>query len=123
MYDNDNIFAQIIEGKISCKKVYEDENILAFHDIYPSAPVHVLVIPKALAYTSFSDFVSKSETKKIADFFQKIGEIAKILNLNENGYRLITNHGRDAVQTVKHFHVHILGGENLGPLLINDQQI
>lgn len=111
-YDSNNIFAKIIRGEIPASKVYEDEKILAFHDISRSAPVHVLVIPKG-EYISFADFSSKAPAQEIVDFFRKLGEIATSLGLDESGYRLVANHGSDASQTVPHFHVHILGGNKL----------
>lgn len=111
-YDSNNIFAKIIRGEIPASKVYEDEKILAFHDISRSAPVHVLVVPKG-EYISFADFSSKAPAQEIVDFFRKLGEIAASFGLDDSGYRLVANHGSDASQTVPHFHVHILGGNKL----------
>ena len=119
-YDNNNIFAKIISGEIPCDKVYEDEYVLAFNDITPAAPVHILVIPKIQAI-SFDDFVTNS-SDFITNFFLSVKQVAKQAKLNETGYRLITNHGKDGCQTVPHFHVHILGGEVIGPLRENDSK-
>lgn len=118
-YDKNNIFAQIIAKKIPSKKVYEDDDVYAFHDIAAAAPVHVLVVPKG-EYVSFDDFVSKANIDIVAKFFIKVQKIAEELGLQENGYRIITNHGIHASQSVPHFHVHILGGRALGPLLHGD---
>ncbi len=115
-YDNDNIFAKIIRGDIPCKKVYEDEFAFAFHDIAPSAPVHVLVVPKG-KYRSFNDFSTTAPAAFIQGFFRAVQHIAAELGVDKTGYRLITNHGEDASQTVHHFHVHILGGKALGKLV------
>lgn len=115
-YDNNNIFAKIIRGELPCTKVYEDKEVLAFNDISQSAPIHVLVIPKD-KFIDFDDFVINAKPKIVSDFFKKVALIAKTLDLNENQYRLITNKGAQASQTVKHFHVHILGGKKLGGLL------
>jgi histidine triad (HIT) family protein len=118
-YDKNNIFAQIIAKKIPSKKVYEDDDVYAFHDINAAAPVHVLVVPKG-DYISFDDFVANANMDKVAGFFIKVQKIAEMLDLKENGYRIIANHGIHASQTVPHFHVHILGGRALGPLLHGD---
>ena len=118
-YDSGNIFAKIIRGDIPNKTVYEDDKILAFHDIAAAAPVHVLVVPKG-EYVSFDDFATKAGIAEIANFFFAVRKIAHDLGLAETGYRLITNHGMDASQSVPHFHVHILGGKALGGLLPGD---
>ncbi len=122
IYDKNNIFAKIIRGEIPAKKVYEDENILAFYDISKASPIHVLVIPKG-EFIDFIDFVSNQNSHEVARFFQKVAEIVKELKVDENGFRLITNNGSDAHQTVKHFHVHILAGKKLGPLISADNQL
>ncbi len=118
-YDKNNIFAKIIRGEILAQKVYEDEKILAFHDISQAAPIHVLVIPKG-EYLNFSDFVSKSNPQEISDFFKKVSKIAELVEADKSGFRLISNIGSNAHQTVPHFHVHILAGKKLGPLLSSD---
>lgn len=117
-YDSNNIFAKILREEIPCDKVYEDEHTLAFRDVAPAAPVHILVIPKG-EYQSFNDFMD-NRPKYIGRFFQTVQKIAAQEGLDESGYRLITNHGADASQTVPHFHVHILGGKPLGGLLADD---
>lgn len=119
MYDTNNIFAKIIRKEIPCKIVYEDEDIFSLHDAHPAAPVHVLVLPKG-EYISFDDFTENADAEKVGRFFAKVKKIANDLGLVQNGYRLITNHGADASQTVPHFHVHILGGRKLGGLLRED---
>lgn len=119
-YNNDNIFAKIIRGEIPCGKVYEDNEVLAFNDVSPAAPVHVLVIPKG-GYISFDDFVTKAGADTVSNFFSTIKIIAEKAGVSQSGYRLITNHGSDAHQTVPHFHVHILGGKKLGGLLQLDE--
>lgn len=122
IYDKNNIFAKIIKGEIPAKKVYEDDEILAFYDISKASPIHVLVIPKG-EFIDFVDFVSKETPSKVANFFQKVAQISQDLNLIDAGFRLITNNGSDAHQTVKHFHVHILAGKKLGPLISADNQL
>ena len=115
VYDRENVFAKILRGQIPCEKLYEDEIALAFRDIAPAAPSHILVIPKA-EVTSFNDFAAL-EPSLMGAFFQSVQKVAAQEGLVESGYRLITNHGKDADQTVAHFHVHILGGKMLGGLL------
>jgi diadenosine tetraphosphate (Ap4A) HIT family hydrolase len=121
-YNASNIFAKIIRGEIPSKKVFEDDAVLAIHDIAAAAPVHVLVMPKG-EYISFDDFCAKAGGETISRFFKSIQMIAQSLGLPKNGYRLITNHGADASQSVAHFHVHILGGRPLGGLLADDPLI
>lgn len=111
-YDKNNIFARILRGEIPCKKVYEDSFSLSFHDIQPSAKVHVLVVPKFEA-TSFHDFVALAPSDFISGFFKSVQKVAEQLGLEQGGYRVIYNHGKNASQTVFHFHVHIMGGEQL----------
>ncbi len=111
-YDNDNIFAKILRGDIPNKTVYEDDAILAFHDIAPKTPIHVLVIPKG-AYVDMDDFSANASADEIGRFFAKAGEIARDLGVAESGYRLVTNNGENAGQIVPHFHVHIMGGQKI----------
>ena len=113
MYDNENIFAQIISGKIPCKKIYEDQDVLFFEDINPVSKVHVLGIPKVKC-TNFSDFVTNYNKDIVANFFIKIDIVIEKIGIKETGYRVITNSGSDGGQEVPHFHVHILGGEKIG---------
>jgi len=115
-YDPENIFAKILRGEIPCSKVYEDDHALAFHDINPQAPIHVLVIPKG-AYVSMADFTAHAPAELIAGFFRAVGKVARELDLEEPGYRILANAGRDAHQEVPHLHIHIFGGRALGPML------
>jgi len=115
-YDPNNIFAKILRGEIPCNKVYEDEYSLAFHDINPQAPVHVLVIPKG-GYVSMADFTANAPDDLISGFMRAVGKVADGLGLVEPGYRTISNAGPNAHQEVPHLHVHILGGRPLGPML------
>jgi len=110
MYDKNNIFSKIIRGEIPSKKVFEDDHVLAFHDIQPAAPVHILVIPKK-EYTSFHDFAENALPEEIKHFFRVVRDIAEEQNISEAGYRIITNHGIEGGQSVPHFHVHLLGGK------------
>ena len=112
-YDKENIFSKILKGQIPCEKIYEDKEVLCFNDISPVSKIHVLIIPKN-EYVSFDDFVSSASDKEVINFFKIIKKIAKKLNINESGYRLIANHGKAANQEVPHFHFHLLGGEDLG---------
>lgn len=115
-YDTDNIFARLLRGEIPNRTVYEDDWALAFHDINPQAPIHVLVIPKG-AYTDFGDFTKRATDVEITGFFRAVGKTAALLNLEEAGWRALANCGTDAHQEVPHFHVHIFGGKALGPML------
>ena len=115
-YDDSNIFARILRGEIPSKAVYEDEHALAFHDINPQAPIHVLVIPKG-AYVSWDDFSERASAEEIAGFVRAVGKVAREAGLVEPGYRLLANTGRNSGQEVPHLHVHIFGGRALGPML------
>src|SRR5690242_21729232 len=115
-YDDNNIFARILRGEIPCKKVHEDQWSLAFHDINPQAPVHVLVIPKG-RYCSFADFSASASAEEIAGFMRSVGKVAKELGLEEQGYRLLANMGPHSHQEVPHLHVHLFAGRPLGPML------
>lgn len=115
-YDRDNIFAKILRGELPCEKIYEDEFALAFPDINPQAPTHVLVIPKG-EYVSWADFSSNASEAEIAGFVRAVGKVAKDLGLEDGGYRALTNTGQDAGQIVPHLHVHIFAGGPLGPML------
>ena len=118
-YDPNNIFARILRGEIPCKKVFENEHALAFHDINPQAPVHVLVIPKG-AYVSFDDFSAQATSAEIAGFVRAVGEVARAAGVAGSGYRILANHGADSHQEVPHFHVHVFGGRRLGRMLAKD---
>ena len=115
-YDPDNIFAKILHGDIPCDKVYEDDTVLAFRDINPQAPVHVLVIPKG-PYVSLDDFSQNATDAEVSGFFRAVGTIANELGVVENGYRFLANNGPDAHQEVPHFHVHIFAGRDLGGMI------
>lgn len=115
-YDNDNVFARVLRGELPCKKVYEDAHALAFHDIRPQAPVHVLVIPKG-AYVDMDDFTAKASDAEIAGFFRAVGLVARSSGVAGSGYRFLANNGVDANQEVQHLHVHVFGGKNLGRMI------
>lgn len=108
-YDPDNIFAKILRGEIPCNKVWENEFALAFHDIRPQAPIHVLVIPKG-EYVSWDDFSARADDAMIAGFTRAVGEVTRLLELDGPGYRLMVNMGGHGHQEVPHLHVHIFGG-------------
>ena len=108
-YDSNNIFAKILRGEIPCKKVYEDDFALAFHDINPQAPVHLLVIPKG-AYVSWDDFSEKAPAEEIAGFIRAVGQVAREAGLVDPGYRMLANVGGHGHQEVPHLHVHLFGG-------------
>ena len=115
-YDDSNVFAKILRGELPCKKVYEDEHALAFHDINPHAPTHILVIPKA-AYVSWDDFCVRASAEEIAGFVRAVGKVARDFGLVAPGYRLLANVGQASGQEVPHLHVHIFAGRGLGPML------
>ncbi len=116
VYDSDNIFAKILRGEIPCDKVYEDEHALAFRDINPQAPVHVLVIPKG-EYVSWDDFSAKANDGEIAGYVRAVGNVARELGVADAGYRALANIGADGGQEVAHLHIHIFAGRGLGPML------
>jgi len=116
MYDKENIFAKILRKEIPCNKVYENDAALAFDDINPQAPVHVLVIPKG-PYVSLDDFTEKASPAEIAGFFKAVGETARQLGLSKAGYRILANTGEHGMQEVPHLHVHIFGGKRMGPMV------
>ena len=115
-YDDTNIFARILRGEIPSKAVYEDDYALAFHDIAPQAPVHILVIPKG-AYVSWDDFSARAPDAEIAGFVRAIGHVARENGLAAPGYRLLANIGGHGGQEVAHLHVHLFGGKALGRML------
>ena len=118
-YDRDNIFAKILRGEIPNDTVYEDDHVLAFRDISPQAPVHVLVIPKG-EYVSLDDFTRDAPAEMVGRFFQKVGEIARQLGVDGEGYRTIANTGRNGGQEVLHFHMHICAGRPLGRMIARE---
>ena len=119
-YDNSNIFAKILRGEIPNKTVHETDHSLAFEDISPAAPVHILVIPKG-PYVSLDHFANDASDEEIIDYSRTIGEVCKITGVQPSsggtGFRSIANTGPDAIQEVPHFHTHIIGGRNLGRMV------
>jgi diadenosine tetraphosphate (Ap4A) HIT family hydrolase len=115
-YDDSNVFAKILRGELPCNKVHEDEHSLAFHDINPIAPVHILVIPKG-AYVSWDDFAERASEAEMAGFVRAVGKVARDAGMVIQGYRLLSNIGKRSGQEVPHLHVHIFGGQPLGPML------
>ncbi len=115
-YDSNNIFAKILRGEIPNDTIYEDERVLAFRDIQPQTPVHVLVIPKG-EYESMDDFAENGSDAEIAAVFRAVARIARDQGVADSGYRLLANTGDDAHQEVAHFHVHIFGGKPLGRMI------
>jgi histidine triad (HIT) family protein len=115
-YDDSNIFARILRGELPAKTVMESEHSLAFHDIHPLAPIHVLVIPRGF-YVSWDDFAAKASDAEIADFTRTIGKVAAMLGADQQGYRVLSNVGKRGGQEVPHLHVHVFGGQPLGPML------
>lgn len=116
-YDDQNIFAKILRGEIPCYEVYRDEYVLAFKDIAPQAPIHILVIPTG-RYISIEDFGSKGSAEEIQAFYKAVSIIAHDQGLSETGFRCIANTGFDGGQEVPHFHMHILGGAPVGPMIV-----
>ena len=117
-YDDDNVFARILRGELPSRKVYEDDWALAFHDINPQAPIHLLVIPKG-RYVSWDDFAAKASDAEIAGFIRAVGHVAREAGLPEPGYRLLANVGGHGHQEVPHLHVHIFGGRQFHAMLVN----
>lgn len=115
-YDPNNIFARILRGEIPCSKVYENDHVLAFNDIRPQTPTHILVIPKG-PYVSADDFGEKASDAEIAALMRAVSHVAKLAGVAESGYRILANHGVNANQEVPHFHIHIFGGRRLGAMV------
>ena len=115
-YDKNNIFAKILRGQIPCKIVYENEHVLAFHDVSPQKKVHVLVIPKG-EYIDLNDFNNNASDKEIVEFNKAITHVSNLLGVNDKGYRTLTNIGNDGGQEVPHFHFHIFAGEKIGKMV------
>ena len=116
-YDDNNIFAKILRGEIPSKKVFENEHALALHDIHPAKPVHVLVIPKG-KYTDFTDFTTRASAAEQTGFYKAVTAAAKAAGVTDAGYRLVANTGINGGQEVPHFHMHILGGAYVGPMVM-----
>jgi diadenosine tetraphosphate (Ap4A) HIT family hydrolase len=117
-YDDENVFAKILRGEIPAKRVYEDDFAIAFHDIAPQAPTHVLVIPRG-RFVSWDDFSARGSDAELAGFVRAVGTVARAAGLVAPGYRLLANTGPDSHQELPHLHVHIFGGGPLGPMLAN----
>lgn len=115
-YDDNNVFAKILRGEIPCDKVLETEHALAFRDVNPQRPVHVLVIPKG-KYVTMGDFAASASAEERADLVAAVGKVIEELGLEEGGYRLIANSGRDGRQEVPHLHWHVVAGADAGPML------
>jgi histidine triad (HIT) family protein len=119
-YDKNNIFAKILRGEIPCKKIYEDEYVLAFYDINPQKKIHALVVPKG-EYVNLDDFSSKASEKEIVGLIKGVGTVTKKLGISEvvkgKGYRSLVNVGEDGGQEVPHLHFHIFGGEKIGRMV------
>ncbi|GAB3122937.1 histidine triad nucleotide-binding protein [Novispirillum itersonii] len=115
-YDPNNVFARILRGEIPNNTVYEDDHVLAFHDISPARPVHVLVIPKG-PYKSLTEMAQHGKDEEIAALFRAIEKVATLTRVRDSGYRVITNIGEDGGQEVPHLHFHVLGGGPVGPML------
>lgn len=117
-YDDQNIFAKILRGEIPAKLIYGDDYAIAFPDIAPVAPTHILVIPRG-AYVSWDDFTARASDAEIAGFVRAVGKVARDAGLVAPGYRLLANTGADAHQTIGHLHVHLFAGRALGPMLVD----
>tara|TARA_B100001248_G_scaffold227765_1_gene186364 strand:- start:9 stop:359 length:351 start_codon:yes stop_codon:yes gene_type:complete len=114
-YNDNNIFAQIINKKLPSEVILENEYAIAFYDIAPQAPIHILIIPKG-KYIKYDDFINKASKEEIYNFFMLINQLVKNYNLEDAGYRLISNAGKNANQEVPHLHFHLLAGQNLGKM-------
>ncbi len=115
-YDDGNVFAKLLRGQIPSRRVFEDEYAVAFHDINPLAPAHLLVIPRA-SYVSLADFSAQASEAEIAGFWRAVGRVAREQGFEADGYRILANMGEHAGQEVPHFHVHVFAGKPLGPML------
>ena len=113
IYDDNNIFANIINKKVSTDIIMESEHAIAFNDIAPQAPIHILIIPKG-KYIKYDDFLNKASKEEIYDFFMLVNRLVKTNDLEDSGYRLISNAGKNGNQEVPHLHFHLLAGQNLG---------
>lgn len=115
-YDKNNIFAKILRGEIPCNKIYENEHTFAFHDVNPQTPIHALVIPKG-EYVSMVDFSENASEAEISSLFKTVTKVARELGVENNGYRILSNIGDNANQEVKHLHIHIFGGCDVGAMI------
>ena len=119
-YDKSNIFAKILRGEIPCKKIYENDYVLSFHDINPQKKIHALIIPKG-SYIDLDDFIKNAKEEEITEFFKAISHVASLLGVSniKGGYRALSNIGKDGGQEVPHLHFHIFGGEKVGKMVSN----
>ena len=115
-YDDDNIFAKNLRGEIPCDKVHDDEHTLAFRDINPQAPTHILVIPKG-RYVSMADFSANASDAEMAALLRAVGKVARDAGVEDTGYRILANHGPDSRQEVPHLHIHVFGGRDMGGMI------
>lgn len=115
-YDDANIFARLLRDELPSRRIYEDDHAVAFHDIAPQAPTHVLVVPRG-RYVSLADFSATAGDAEIAGFWRAVGHVARTLGFEQPGYRVLSNVGQDGGQEVPHFHVHLFAGRPLGPML------
>ena len=115
-YDQNNIFAKILRGEIPCKKAYEDDKVLAFHDLYPKKKVHVLILPKG-AYTDITDMGEEAKEDEIVALIRAVPKVADAMGIKQSGYRIIINCGANGGQEVPHLHLHLLGGERVGAMI------
>ena len=115
-YDTNNVFAKIIRGELPCKLVAESDHSMAFHDVNPKTPVHVLIVPKG-SYVDYQDFIGHAGDHELVDFFRLVDQVTKEMGVSDQGYRLVSNNGAPAGQIVFHFHVHVHGGRPLGRVI------
>ena len=115
-YDDSNIFARILRGEIPCDRVHEDEHTLAFRDIAPQTPTHILVIPKG-RYVSMADFSANASDAEMAALLRAVGKVARDAGIVDSGYRILANHGPDSRQEVPHLHIHVFGGRDMGGMI------
>ncbi|MDC3116421.1 HIT domain-containing protein [Alphaproteobacteria bacterium] len=115
-YDENNIFAKILRSEIPCNKILENDHALAFSDINPQSPIHILIIPKK-AYLDFHDFTENASIKEMEFLWKLVNEVIELNEISKKGFRIISNSGNDGNQDVPHFHVHLLGGKNLGIMM------
>ena len=115
-YDPSNVFARILRGELPCKKIHENAHVLAFADVRPLLPIHVLIIPKG-AYVTMDDFTAKATPEEIVALFRAVGEVARISGAESGGYRVIINNGENGHQEVPHLHIHVLGGKPVGRMV------
>ena len=116
LYDQNNIFAKILRSEIPCNKILENENSIAFSDINPQATIHILIIPKK-PYLNFYDFTKNASLIEVESFWKLVNDVIEYTAVDEEGFRIITNSGKNGNQDVPHFHVHLLGGNNLGRMI------